>query len=202
MAQVRQSGFDDDFDEEDREEPFRVALPHESRHSGTIAEISEVHEVDDQFGDGTYEQIILFVEADIEEDLDIPDENKEQLREAASEHFGEETDTVQFPLFCKANITRGATPEYNDSKLYETLYKLDLVEAEGDAGFQFLSKSGEKTLPFDHVDPEDNEAVNSALEAYLEQNATGLQVEWEAKNANQGTDDEYSVIGKIVRRED
>lgn len=202
MAEIRQSGYDDfDEDSDDREEPLRVALPHESRHTGTITEVSEIHEREDSFDGGTYEELIVFVESEIDE-LDIPDDKKEVLRAAAADHFGEERDTIRFPLFAKANISRGAGPEYSDSKLYETLYKLDLVEPEGDHGFKFLSADGNETEPFDHIEPGDNESINEALSAYLDQNAVGLDVEWEVKNSNIGSDDEYSVVGKIVSRED
>lgn len=190
----------------DNNDPIRVDLGHESRHEGTIANVGEVREVDEYQGDGKKEQIRIDVRSEID-DLDISDEDKEALQEyleEENEQRDEEvpTDKIELPFFLTAKITRGASSEYSNSKLYDTLKKLGLAEPSGDTDVVLMDRDGEEASP---VDPEDgNEQQNEDFANYLRDNMVGMRIEYEVRNSNRDNPekDEYSTVAKVVNLEE
>ncbi|MDY6788843.1 MAG: hypothetical protein SVV03_02660 [Candidatus Nanohaloarchaea archaeon] len=190
----------------DNQEPIRVDLGHESRHKGTIANVGEVREVDEYQGDGKKEQIRIDVRSEID-DLDISDEDKEALQEYLEEENERRdedvpTDKIELPFFLTAKITRGASSEYSNSKLYDTLKKLGLAEPSGDTDVVLKDRHGEEVSP---VDPEDsNEQQNKDFANYLRENLVGMRIEYEVRNSNRDNPekDEYSTVAKVVNLEE
>lgn len=177
-------------------------LKHLDRHVGVISNISDVYETDGFNEDEKKEQIRLQFRSKIEE-LRVSDDKKEELKKERKE-FAEEnpdldvnTDIIELPFFVTANLTRGSTAQ-TSSKLYKTLKTLGLAEPYDDDKFKFCNRDRDVVKPFSDVDMNDNEAVNAKLAEYLRNNMIGMKVEYEIKNSNQGTDDEYSTVAKVI----
>ena len=200
MATVRMGGYDS-------KDPLRVDLGHESRHTGTVAQVGDVYlQESDQYDDR--EIVPITVRAPIEE-LDISDEDREALVEYIEEKNDEldskfddyPTEYVELRFFPTANLTRSSGSSSN-SKLYNTLEKLGLAEPVDDDKFELVDRHGEDANPFEDVDFDDNDEVNEALVDYLRDNLTGMRVKFEITNTRRGTDDEYSAVGKVIDLEE
>lgn len=217
MVDLNLDGFGNDGENSDElyPDPLRVKLPHESRQVGTIFHISDIYETD-AYGDNddTEEKMTITLASEID-GLDVGDNKKQELRKKAKEHREEieeindkreeqdwdklavpPEDAIILRMYLRPKLTRGYGSSYSNSKLYDTLYKVDLAEAEDD-GIALKNLSGDKINPF--KDMEDNDAQNEALVDYLFDNLVGLRVEYEIHNSNQGTKEEYSTVRKIVR---
>lgn len=194
----------------DYPDPIRYNLGHENRYTGTIAEVGDVQEVDDQFSDdpdATKEKIRITFRSDIDE-LDIDDDRKEDLKEYIKEEvdarhdegyddFSHPEGAVELVMFPTAKITP-PVESYNSSKLFDTLEHLGLAEADDDGNVQLYDRDGNEVNPLEDVEEDDEEALNQAFSNYLQDNLTGMKVEYEINNSKRGTDDEYSAVGKVV----
>lgn len=112
---------------------------------------------------------------------------------------------VQLPYFCTAKLTRSSGSQSN-SNLYNQLEQLDLANPYDDDKFDLLDRNGdvvESDRDNTHEvfgDAETNEEVNEALAGYLRDNLIGAKVKFDVKNSNRGEDNEYSVVGDMIKK--
>lgn len=187
-------------------DPLRFDLGHESRHHGTIATVHDIREVDKYQGDGKKEQVRIDVRSKVE-DLDMSDDDREALVEYLEEQDEERdedvsTEYIELPFYLTAKITRGASSEYSNSKLYDTLKKLGLAEPVDETDVQLKDRHGDDVTPVDPGD--DPEQQNTDFVQYLRDNVVGMRVEYEVRNSNRDNPDkdEYSTVAKVVSLEE
>lgn len=191
-------------------EPIRYDIGHENRYEGTIAEVSDIKKMEFKYDDEPKERLVITFRTDIDDLEDnVDEETREELREyIASEIQDREDDglevdhpedVVQLVMICTAKVTPAVGNNISESKLYGTLRKLDLAEADDDGDVQLYDRNGNEVNPFEDVeDDQDDNEMNTAFAQYLKDNLTGMRVEYEISNAKRGTDDEYSSVGKVV----
>jgi len=203
-------GFEDN--NTDYAEPIRYDLGHEKRHKGTIAEVSDIYSKENQFADGDeeVEELRIAFRTSID-DLNIDEDTQEELADyiqteiEAREDEGKEVDhpedAVEVVMFPTAKVTPG-TNDVNASKLFNTLRKLGLAESDESGSVQLYDREGEEVNPFSDLDSDATaEDENQAFSQYLKQNLVGMQVTYELRNAKRGSDDEYSVVNKVISKD-
>lgn len=189
-------------------EPIRYDLGHEQRYTGTIAEVSGIREMEFKYDDEPQERLVLTFRTPLDE-LDVDEDTRDELEEYITSEIEarEEEDlqvdhpenAVELVMICTAKVTPAVGESYSASKLYETLNKLDLAEADEDGNVTLYNRDGEAVDPFEDLDEDASEEErNAAFSDYLKKNLTGMEVEYEVSNANRGSDDEYSSVGKVI----
>lgn len=189
-------------------EPIRYDLGHEKRYSGTISEVSDVTEMEFKYDDEPKERVVISFRTDLD-DLDVDDDVREELREYVNSEIKERKeenlevdhpeDAVELVMICTAKITPAVGESYSESKLFGTMRKLGLAEADSDGNVTLYDRHGEEVDPFEDLDEEPTaQEENAAFSSYLKQNMTGMEVTYEVSNAKKGTEDEYSSVGKVI----
>ena len=112
---------------------------------------------------------------------------------------------VEMPYFCTAKMTRSSGSQSN-SNLYNQLEQLDLANPYDDDKFELLDRNGD-VVESDREGVHDvfgdagtNEEINEALVNYLKDNLIGAKVKFDVKNVNRGKDNEYSVVGDMIKK--
>lgn len=202
-------GFEDSGDYAD---PIRYDLGHEKRYTGTISEVSDIYTKENQFSDGDdeIEEMRIAFRTSLD-DLDVDEDTREQLREYISNAIEEREDegydvdhpedAVELVMFPTAKVTPG-TNDVNASKLFNTLKKLGLADASENGEVTLYDRDGEPVNPFEDLDDDATvDEENTAFSQYLKQNLVGMKVTYEIRNAKRDTDDEYSVVNKVIEKE-
>lgn len=200
MVQV---GYDNDGQEYG--EPIRYDLGHEKRYQGTIAEVSDIREMEFKYDDEPQERLVISFRTSLD-DLDVDDETREELREYIKSEIEEREendkqvdhpeDAVELVMICTAKVTPAVGESYSESKLFGTMRKLGLAEADEDGNVTLYDREGNEVNPFEDLDEDVTE--NDAFSSYLQENMTGMKVTYEVSNAKKGTDEEYSSVGKVI----
>jgi len=200
-----QVGYDNNQEYGD---PIRYDLGHEKRYTGVISEVSEVQDMEFKYDDEPKERLVISFRTDLD-DLDVDDDTREELREYINSEIeareeedlqvDHPEDAVELIMICTAKVTPAVGESYSESKLYGTLRKLGLAEADDDGNVTLFDRNGEAVDPFEDVDEDATESEkNAAFSDYLKKNLTGMEVEYEVSNAKKGTDEEYSSVGKVI----
>lgn len=187
-------------------EPIRYDLGHEKRYTGTIAEVSGIQEMEFKYDDEPQERLVISFRTSFD-DLDVDEETRDELQEYVQSEIQDREDqdlqvdhpedAIELVMICTAKVTPAVGENYSASKLYSTLKKLGLAEADGDGQVTLLNREGEQADVFEGVGA-DPEEMNRAFTDYLQKNLTGMEVEYEVSNAKRGTEDEYSSVGKVI----
>ena len=181
------------------------------------ADIEKDLELDEEMKEALLEYIHDRNIQRIEEHLPVDSGEAEELAEEVrednldkAESGGEEVEMfsynyVQLPYFCTATISR-STGGQNNSNLYNQLDQLGLAEPLEDDKFQLLNRHGDVVEdPEENIhevfgDAGTNDEINAALEKYLRDNLIGMVVKFDVNNSNRGEDNEYSVVGDMVKK--
>lgn len=206
-------GFEgDNTDSGDFPDPIRYDLGHERRHTGTIANVTDIYEKNDQFAeedDATVEELRIEFRTPIDE-LDVDEDTADQLAEYVEQEIQSREDDgydvdhpedgVEVVMFPTAKVTPG-TNDVNASKLFNTLRKLGLAESDESGVVTLYNRDGEVVHPFSDLDDPTAEEENEAFSQYLKDNLIGMEVTYELRNAKRGSDDEYSVVNKVISKD-
>lgn len=181
------------------------------------ASVEDDLDIDDETRDALLEYIHSRNLDRIKDHLKVSGDEAEELVEEVRENnldkaeaAGDDVDMfsynyVELPYFCTAKLTRSSGSQSN-SNLYNQLDQLGLAEPYSDDKFELLDRHGEvvesqkEDVHEIFGDAETNDEINEALVGYLRDNLIGAKVQFQVKNANRGKDNEYSIVGDMIKK--